>query len=77
MNVEDMTELIDVVKRQTNYNDKIAEDKLIEFDLNLERVVRDYMGIKEKDPVAAKSPNQERYKMIRLAMDEIAANKKT
>lgn len=76
VNVTDITELVDIIKRQTDYNDTKAEEKLIEFDLNLERVVRDYMGIKEKDPVADKSPNQERYKMIRIAMDEIVANKK-
>jgi hypothetical protein len=76
MNVTDLTEMVDIVKRQTDYNNKKAEEKLLEFDLNLERVVRDYMGIKEKDKVADKSPNQERYKMIRIAMDEIIANKK-
>ena len=76
MNVTDLTEMVDIVKRQTDYNNKKAEEKLLEFDLNLERVVRDYMGIKEKDKVAYKSPNQERYKMIRIAMDEIIANKK-
>lgn len=76
VNVTDITELVDIIKRQTDYNDTKAEEKLIEFDLSLERVVRDYMGIKEKDPVADKSPNQERYKMIRIAMDEIVANKK-
>jgi hypothetical protein len=76
MNVTDLTEMVDIVKRQTDYNNKKAEEKLLEFDLNLERVVRDYMGIKEKREVADKSPNQERYKMIRIAMDEIIANKK-
>ena len=76
MNVTDLTEMVDIVKRQTDYNNKKAEEKLLEFDLNLEKVVRDYMGIKEKDKVADKSPNQERYKMIRIAMDEIIANKK-
>ena len=76
MEVTDLTELVDIVKRQTDYNNKTAEEKLLEFDLNLEKVVRDYMGIKEKVKVADKSPNQERYKMIRIAMDEIIANKK-
>ena len=45
MEVTDLTELVDIVKRQTDYNNKTAEEKLLEFDLNLEKVVRDYMGI--------------------------------
>jgi hypothetical protein len=76
MDVTDLTELVDIVKRQTDYNNKKAEEKLLEFDLNLEKVVREYMGIKERKQVIDKSPNQERYRMIRTAMDDIVANKK-
>jgi hypothetical protein len=67
----DITELIDVVKRQTDYDNNKAQDKLLEFDLSVEHVIRDYMGlsIDIKKKLTNKSPNQERYRMIREAMD--------
>ena len=68
----DVTELINVIKRQTDYDDKKAQDKLLEFDLNVENVVRDYMGLLNiKKETKIKSSNQERYKMIRETMDAI------
>ncbi len=68
----DVTELINVIKRQTDYDDKKAQDKLLEFDLNVENVVRDYMGLLNiKKETKIKSSNQERYRMIREAMDVI------
>ena len=68
----DVTELINVIKRQTDYDDKKAQDKLLEFDLNVENVVRDYMGLLNiKKETKIKSSNQERYRMIRQAMDAI------
>ena len=71
----DVTELIDVIKRQTDYDNKKAQDKLLEFDLNVENVVRDYMGVlNNKKDTKTKSSNQERYKMIRESMDSM--NKK-
>ena len=57
----DVTELINVIKRQTDYDDKKAQDKLLEFDLNVENVVRDYMGLLNiKKETKIKSSNQER-----------------
>jgi len=71
-NLIDITELIDVVKRQTDYDNNKAQNKLLEFDLNVEHVVRDYMGLSNiKKEHIEKSPNQERYRMIRQAMDKI------
>tara|TARA_Y100000992_G_C21225627_1_gene472717 strand:- start:219 stop:455 length:237 start_codon:yes stop_codon:yes gene_type:complete len=68
----DVTELINVIKRQTDYDDKKAQDKLLEFDLNVENVVRDYMGLLNiKKETKIKSSNQERYRMIRETMDAI------
>ena len=68
----DVTELINVIKRQTDYDDKKAQDKLVEFDLNVENVVRDYMGLLNiKKETKIKSSNQERYRMIRETMDAI------
>ena len=72
----DISEVINIIKRQTDYTDIIAEEKLVKFDYDVENVLRDYMGIKPKPKMAEKSANQERYKMIRASMDIIDTKKK-
>ena len=49
--------LIDLIKRQTDYDDIKAKEKLIEFDMNSLLVIRDYMGIKTLEK-KNKSTNQ-------------------
>ena len=65
----DIGEQVELNRRQTNYTETEANDKLLAFDFDIERVIRDYMGVKE--PIEQiKSSNQERYKMIRESLDK-------
>ena len=71
----DVSEVINIIKRQTDYTDKVVEEKLIEFEYDVENIIRDYMGIRPKVLPREKSANQERYKMIRESMDTITTKK--
>ena len=62
-------EYVQIIIRQTDYDYDKSKSKLIEFNFDYESVIKDFMGIKKKDSVCATS-NQQRYKMIRTAMDK-------
>ena len=61
-------EYVQIIVRQTDYDYNKSKSKLIEFNFDYESVIKDFMGIKKKDTVCNTS-NQQRYKMIRTAMD--------
>jgi len=62
---------IDAIMRQTDYDYDKSKSKLIEFNFNYEKVIKDYMGITDKNTTSntCSTSNQQRYKMIRHAMD--------
>jgi hypothetical protein len=65
-----MDELVKKVMAQTNYDQATAEQKLIEFNYDMMRVLKDYMGIPDvKHDRKIKSVNQEIYKQIRYSLD--------
>ena len=66
---DDIDKFINIVKTQTNYDDYYAIQKLKQYDYDYMKVIREYMGIKEKMPAPIKSVNQEIYKMIRKQID--------
>lgn len=41
--------LIPVIKRQTNYTDEIAKQKLVEHNYNLKSILHEFMDIKPKE----------------------------
>ena len=41
--------LIPVIKRQTDYTDEIAKQKLIEYNYDLKSILNEFMGIKSKE----------------------------
>jgi hypothetical protein len=69
----DNTETDDLVKKvlaQTDYTEEKALAKLQEFNYDLFRVLKDYMGIPDKKAeTKIKSINQEIYKQIRYTLD--------
>ena len=74
MNTEKIQEQIDMIIRQTDYNQETAEQKLIEFNNDMMAVIRDYMNpsgaIKVNTNTEKKvSKNQQIYKEIRGMMD--------
>ena len=69
---DEISILVNKVLAQTNYTEEIAKTKLQEFNYDLMRVLKDYMGIPEKKTDSGtkiKSINQEIYKQIRHTLD--------
>ena len=63
-------DLVKKVLAQTDYTEEKALAKLQEFNYDLFRVLKDYMGIPEKKTdTKIKSINQEIYKQIRYTLD--------
>jgi hypothetical protein len=63
-------DLVKKVLAQTDYTEEKAAAKLQEFNNDLVRVLKDYMGIPEKKiDTKIKSINQEIYKQIRHTLD--------
>lgn len=60
----DRKKIVDIICKQTNYTKEEAEQKLMEFDNDLEKVILDYMGgskIKDREI----SNNQKIFKAFR------------
>ncbi len=59
------------IMSQTNYSEEVARNKLIEYNYDFMRVLKNYMGIPEKKEInTVKSINQEIYKQIRGNLDK-------
>jgi len=71
INNDDLDCLVAKVLAQTDYTEEVAKAKLQEFNYDLMRVLKDYMGIPEKKASQGqvKSINQEIYKQIRHTLD--------
>ena len=64
-----MDENIQLILRQTDYNEEQAQEKLIEYNNDPLKVIRAYLGITEKKALPVKSVNQEIYKQLRYKLD--------
>ena len=69
---EQKAHIINVVKRQTTYDEKTILEKLELFDNDPTKVIKDYMGIKiePKKTEKVESVNQEIYSQIRTMLDD-------
>ena len=71
VNKDEVDEKINVIMRQTDYDKKTANEKLIEHCYDHITVIKTYLGITEKKaPSAQKSINQEIYKQLRYKLDD-------
>jgi hypothetical protein len=69
-NNTDISDLVKKVMAQTNYDETTSKQKLSEFNFDIMRVLKDYMGIVDvKVERKVKSVNQEIYKQIRSTLD--------
>jgi hypothetical protein len=71
----DIKEKIEMIMRQTNYNEETIKEKLVFFDYDHLLVIKDYLGIaivKKSEPI--KSINQEIYKQIRNNLYTVNSN---
>jgi hypothetical protein len=64
------TEKIQLIMRQTDYTEDITKQKLLEFDNDHIKVIKDFMGISEKPVKPIVSVNQEIYKQLRHKLDD-------
>lgn len=67
---EDIQEKINIITRQTNYDNEIAHKKLQDADGDHIKVIKSYLGITEKKAPTIKSVNQEIYRQLRHKMDD-------
>lgn len=65
-----ITEMCDMISRQTDYTLDEIKDKLIEYNYNSLDVIKEYMGVQKEKPRPITSINQEIYKQIRVKLDE-------
>ena len=74
----DISEKIEMILRQTDYDAATAEEKLFEFNDDPIKVIKSYLGIlekpNEKNPI--KSVNQEIYRQLRQKLNISEFNKK-
>lgn len=67
---DDLVQNVKKVMSQTNYTEEQSREKLILFNCDYMRVIRDYMGILEKkEEKKVKSVNQEIFRQIRTKLD--------
>ncbi len=69
-NNDDVKKHLNIVLTQTNYSEEEALNKLQLYNGDYMKVIREFMGIPDKKPIAkAKSLNQEIYRQIRHKLD--------
>ena len=66
---EQMKEKIEIIMRQTDYDEEKSKEKLIEFNWDHIAVIKSFLGITEKKELPVKNVNQEIYKQIRYRLD--------
>jgi len=63
-------EKIQIVMRQTDYNEEVAREKLSTHNFDEEATIKSYLGIPvKKEPEKVMSINQEIYKQLRYKLD--------
>lgn len=62
------------VERQTDYSSEVALNKLIEHELDVPNVIKEWLGIPAEKPNVYRSPNQMIYDEFRSFLDEAAKN---
>ena len=65
----DNVERIQMIMRQTDYTEEQVIQKLIAFNDDHIKVIKDFMGISDKKDTVKKSLNQEIYRQLRSKLD--------
>ena len=66
---EQLKEKIEIIMRQTDYDEEKTKEKLIEYNCDHIAVIKSFLGITEKKELPVKNVNQEIYKQIRYKLD--------
>ena len=67
-------ENVQMIMRQTDYNEEVAKEKLKEFNYDHIAVIKSYLGVPDKKAAPVKSLNQEIYKQLRHRLDKNMRN---
>jgi hypothetical protein len=67
-------EKINIILRQTDYEESVAREKLIENGGDHVKVIKNYLGIQEKIEKKPTSVNQEIYRQLRIKMNDSMLN---
>ncbi len=67
-------ENVQMIMRQTDYNEEVAKEKLKEFNYDHIAVIKSYLGVPDKKSTPVKSLNQEIYKQLRHRLDKNMRN---
>jgi hypothetical protein len=70
----DVYNKIQMIMRQTDYNEDDSRKKLDEFEGDHIKVIKFYMGISDKKETVKKSLNQEIYRQLRSKLDDSMKN---
>ena len=62
--------VLSLVLRQTDYTEEEAKIQLEKYNYNYLELLKDYMGVVKKEEKVCATANQERYRLIREAMDD-------
>jgi hypothetical protein len=62
-------EKIQIIMRQTDYNEEVAKEKLAAFNYDHLAVIKNFLGITEKKEEPVKNVSQEIYRQIRYKLD--------
>ena len=63
------TQLIDIIKRQTNYSEDVIKEKLTLYNNDFEKIILEYNNYEEKTEEKTISTNQNIFKVIRENFD--------
>ena len=66
----DLSENINIILRQTDYDEKTARNMLIKHNNDPIKVIKEFMGIIEKPKNVKKTINQEIYSQLRHKLDD-------
>ena len=66
---DQLQEKIQIVMRQTDYNEETVKEKLTEFNYDHISVIKSFLGIVGKKEQPVKNVNQEIYRQIRYKLD--------
>jgi hypothetical protein len=65
----ELEEKIQMILRQTDYNEEQVREKMIEFNGDHIAIIKSFLGISEKKEQPIKTINQEIYRQIRFKLD--------
>tara|TARA_B110000114_G_C14845628_1_gene298494 strand:- start:93 stop:323 length:231 start_codon:yes stop_codon:yes gene_type:complete len=71
---EPQKELINMIKRQTEYSDEVILEKLKTHENNVERIILEYNGVENRQQIEDITTNQKIFKAIRDNMNQIRLN---